>query len=1102
MAEHSAEQAAQEAALRAAARNNMLPKKKKRSKPKVCAEPKSTNSGGGPKTGSRPSRDLQPDSLICDGFEVVSVRLPWHMGPRLRDADWGAEVMPVISFEAFQSIPSAERVAAMTNAERYDCATPPPCEPISVSRGAGSTPREVRALADTTRSRPSEARTSPRFQSAVTDPPFSTYLRPPKRIRDKNTILGPSLPTFAGGPAVPRAAALGSGTCPLARLEEDASVIEAQAETASQHGLPRGWRMEVGQAARASSRHHWGNEPPRNGRRCILSPDGRLFQAFSQAQQYLDDCKTGKASLDCDSVKRMQALEAARAGLPDGWLALKNFGDDAQRPTLFASPQGRLFATRGALAAYLRALPPPASPPPAAAADVYVAGAGAEPAIAVGARIEARWHGYDEYYSGTVIAIQQWMTAGAARRVLTTSLDAREATVDIDYDDGEDERCVPLSLIRLPRDLDPSTNMNVVPIDADDRKHRLMTDGVHHNWQGIVFDRASTLWRATVRRVCRVCERVGRPSRVHPSLPFRYSANDASTTHRAQVIGLYDTEIEAARMHDARLQLLGHNQSHLLLDKSSFGHHTFRDVQGAIPNRQKRAPLVKRFRIQAGGAGPHVIPNLASVSEARREAKLDVIALADQAAAAVAAEKVMAKKKRPRSGPRPGPRPPRPCEIRARASRERPFKVPRRAADAPSPAAARQGEHAAIPEEDDIEESYVTQEHAWVCCDVCGKWRTISEETHASLDEDQHWECRYNADKTMASCLIPEEDWDEEEPELTIEAPTQARRSSAPVADTAHVRRAGKSKMLQSQKGYQVGLSQGKWDHDELASLREYIARIELAGDCSISYPSTGAGWDELAEELGIYRTGSAVRRQVVSLIDDSGRLWAAQSWTSAEVAKLKAHIAAVEPARPSNGTEWTLLSSQLCLRKSGAELARKWDLLVTQMRTASGAASTVEFFWPAPPHVEVGRQIARRDAALRRAQLPLLARVLEKVDLAPRVASVSPSPGLPPSLPQPLRPLPPRAVRPNMLLTAVLASGRPSPVAPQHRVPAIVLADDAAAPLDPHTGVLVTPTDATENTSAQSTEAPCQPATEKPALDSAATEADREDPAVSDSSE
>ena len=123
MAEHSAEQAAQEAALRAAARNNMLPKKKKkRSKPKVCAEPKSTNSGGGPKTGSRPSRDLQLDSLICDGFEVVSVRPPRHIGPRLRDADWGAEVMPVISFEAFQSIPSAERVLFCHEAESQSSA--------------------------------------------------------------------------------------------------------------------------------------------------------------------------------------------------------------------------------------------------------------------------------------------------------------------------------------------------------------------------------------------------------------------------------------------------------------------------------------------------------------------------------------------------------------------------------------------------------------------------------------------------------------------------------------------------------------------------------------------------------------------------------------------------------------------------------------------------------------------------------------------------------------------------------------------------------------------------------------------------------------------
>ena len=300
-------------------------------------------------------------------------------------------------------------------------------------------------------------------------------------------------------------------------------------------------------------------------------------------------------------MKRYQAVAAADGGLPRGWLAY----DDGRALTRFASPLGRAFATRASLARYLRALPE--IPAPVAVGDAPVPrGRPRAAELAVGGRVESRWRGGDFYFSGTVVAIQRWAGAGRAAHVATTALDATFTTVDVDYDDGEEERELPLSIVRPPRVLDARPDLGVyggIPAGQAELS-RPVTDGVSHNWPDVAFHRGSEKWLATLR--------------------YREGAG-----LKNDFVGLYDTELEAARMRDARLRALGvYSDAHL--QHSRYGHRTFRDV-AAVAERHARAPLVARFRVDAGG-DVAAVANLETVGAARREAKLDAMALGKRAA--------------------------------------------------------------------------------------------------------------------------------------------------------------------------------------------------------------------------------------------------------------------------------------------------------------------------------------------------------------------------------------------------------------------------------------------------------------------------------------
>jgi hypothetical protein len=327
----------------------------------------------------------------------------------------------------------------------------------------------------------------------------------------------------------------------------------------------------------------------------------RLFADIAQVKAHVAERKNPAALADHGTMKRYQAVAAADGGLPRGWLAY----DDGRALTRFASPLGRAFATRASLARYLRALPE--IPAPVAVGDAPVPrGRPRAPELAVGGRVESRWRGGDFYFSGTVVAIQRWAGAGRAAHVATTALDATFTTVDVDYDDGEEERELPLSIVRPPRVLDARPDLGVyggIPAGQAELS-RPVADGVSHNWPDVAFHRGSEKWLATLR--------------------YREGAG-----LKNDFVGLYDTELEAARMRDARLRALGvYSDAHL--QHSRYGHRTFRDV-AAVAERHARAPLVARFRVDAGG-GVAAVANLETVGAARREAKLDAMALGKRAA--------------------------------------------------------------------------------------------------------------------------------------------------------------------------------------------------------------------------------------------------------------------------------------------------------------------------------------------------------------------------------------------------------------------------------------------------------------------------------------
>ena len=482
-------------------------------------------------------------------------------------------------------------------------------------------------------------------------------------------------------------------------------------------------------------------------------------------------------------MKRYQAVAAADGGLPRGWLAY----DDGRALTRFASPLGRAFATRASLARYLRALPE--IPAPVAVGDAPVPrGRPRAAELAVGGRVESRWRGGDFYFSGTVVAIQRWAGAGRAAHVATTALDATFTTVDVDYDDGEEERELPLSIVRPPRVLDARPDLGVyggIPAGQAELS-RPVTDGVSHNWPDVAFHRGSEKWLATLR--------------------YREGAG-----LKNDFVGLYDTELEAARMRDARLRALGvYSDAHL--QHSRYGHRTFRDV-AAVAERHARAPLVARFRVDAGG-DVAAVANLETVGAARREAKLDAMALGKRAVEIASKQRRRddrnaARAKQPRAAPPaarrrsrppgararrappPGPtrallgeeddfgiegfaepRPDPPPRRKRKRSRSPPRRRPSRAAGGPPPAAPSAAPRGPKPRELVKEVSRSDDEGLgglpaddgaldWVCCDACAKWRKVPRRVFDALAKDARWTCADNEDAARDTCAAPEEAWTE-----------------------------------------------------------------------------------------------------------------------------------------------------------------------------------------------------------------------------------------------------------------------------------------------------------------------------------------------------
>ena len=65
-------------------------------------------------------------------------------------------------------------------------------------------------------------------------------------------------------------------------------------------------------------------------------------------------------------------------------------------------------------------------------------------------------------------------------------------------------------------------------------------------------------------------------------------------------------------------------------------------------------------------------------------------------------------------------------------------------------------------EEEDDEEEEGDEEEAWVCCDVCAKWRKLPA-GHSAPPEMAPWSCADNPDTTHNRCELAEETWDQEE---------------------------------------------------------------------------------------------------------------------------------------------------------------------------------------------------------------------------------------------------------------------------------------------------------------------------------------------------
>jgi hypothetical protein len=78
------------------------------------------------------SRQQSFEDVVVGDEVVASLPTPRRLHGAIEDADWRAEVMPVLHFSEWRQLPSWDQARSMTDEQRFDCATPPPLEPIPV----------------------------------------------------------------------------------------------------------------------------------------------------------------------------------------------------------------------------------------------------------------------------------------------------------------------------------------------------------------------------------------------------------------------------------------------------------------------------------------------------------------------------------------------------------------------------------------------------------------------------------------------------------------------------------------------------------------------------------------------------------------------------------------------------------------------------------------------------------------------------------------------------------------------------------------------------------------------------------------------------------
>ena len=187
------------------------------------------------------SRQDSFEDVVVGDEVVASLPTPRRLHDPIEDADWRAEVMPVLHFSEWRQLPSWDQARSMTDEQRFDCATPPPLEPILVAR---------------------DGRDSPATLVPAARIP-TTYLRPPKEFR----IL-PILEPLEPGDSPPKSYPPGAAGTTCVSSADDAAVMRAQQERATRAGLPRGWKLDEEAVAGG-----------RTTTRVFLSPDRRLDAA-------------------------------------------------------------------------------------------------------------------------------------------------------------------------------------------------------------------------------------------------------------------------------------------------------------------------------------------------------------------------------------------------------------------------------------------------------------------------------------------------------------------------------------------------------------------------------------------------------------------------------------------------------------------------------------------------------------------------------------------------------------------------------------------------------------------------------------------------------